>query len=373
MLVNTDCQSVLAILLVLAPVHRKLSACCFPSVLTVTSPVPNARTKTMSLSIRSLLYGIFCTIAVSPLHSGALHDPMILPTDPHLPTTHLFYQGIVLSRAFSARNALIAENAAQNNHVPTHWNAHGPTEPPPIKNPNGTLLVPRENATLVTLARNSDLWPLARSVRSVEDRFNRRFGYDWVFLNDEAFTSEFREVISSLVSGRAFFGRVPREHWSYPAWIDRSKAAGAREQAVRGGVMHGGSESYRHMCRFFSGFFFDHPLLSPYKYYWRVEPETEYFCEAREDPFRVLRERGAKYGFNVALRELDDTVPGLWESVKGFVKERPELLAEDNLLAFASEDGGASYSGCHFVSLIPYAPGHRPATRSRPSLPTIVL
>lgn len=32
-----------------------------------------------------------------------------------------------------------------------------------------------------------------------------------------------------------------------------------------------GSVSYRNMCRFNSGFFFKHPLMEQYQWYWRVE------------------------------------------------------------------------------------------------------
>lgn len=51
----------------------------------------------------------------------------------------------------------------------------------------------REKATFVTLVRNRDLYSLAESIKSVEDRFNSKFNYDWVFLNDEEFTEEFKK------------------------------------------------------------------------------------------------------------------------------------------------------------------------------------
>jgi len=42
------------------------------------------------------------------------------------------------------------------------------------------------------LARNSDLEGAVRSVRELEDRFNRQFGYPYVFLNEEPFTDNFK-------------------------------------------------------------------------------------------------------------------------------------------------------------------------------------
>ena len=49
----------------------------------------------------------------------------------------------------------------------------------------------RANATLLMLARNSDLEGVIQSVREIEDRFNKKYGYPWVFLNEVAFTEEF--------------------------------------------------------------------------------------------------------------------------------------------------------------------------------------
>ena len=104
------------------------------------------------------------------------------------------------------------------------------------------------------MARNSDLYSLAESIRHVEDRFNKKFHYDWVFLNDEEFNDEFKETVGSLVSGNTKFGLIQKEHWSYPPWIDQEKATLVREQMREKKIIYGHSESYRHMCRFESGF-----------------------------------------------------------------------------------------------------------------------
>lgn len=59
---------------------------------------------------------------------------------------------------------------------------------PEIYEPEG-----KENATFIFLARNSDLDGVLKSMRSVEKHFNERFGYPWIFLNEEEFTDEFKE------------------------------------------------------------------------------------------------------------------------------------------------------------------------------------
>jgi glycosyl transferase family 15 (putative glycolipid 2-alpha-mannosyltransferase) len=48
------------------------------------------------------------------------------------------------------------------------------------------------NATLFMLARNSEVDNAVNSVLEVEDRFNRKYGYPWVFLNEEPFSDDFK-------------------------------------------------------------------------------------------------------------------------------------------------------------------------------------
>jgi hypothetical protein len=59
---------------------------------------------------------------------------------------------------------------------------------------------PRENATLVMLASNSDVNSVVRSVYELEDRFNSKYNYPWIFLNNEQFSDEFKSYASVLFS-----------------------------------------------------------------------------------------------------------------------------------------------------------------------------
>ncbi|GAB7362664.1 hypothetical protein MBLNU230_g2973t1 [Neophaeotheca triangularis] len=208
----------------------------------------------------------------------------------------------------------------------------------------------RMNATFVTLARNSDVWEISRSIRQVEDRFNHRFNYDWVFLNDAEFDETFKSVTTSLTSGRARYGKIDSEHWGFPSFIDQDKAARVREDMHERKIIYGDSVSYRHMCRYESGFFFRHPLMLEYEWYWRVEPSIELYCDIGYDTFKFMAEHGKKYSFVLSLYEYVETIPTLWDSVKTFMKKHPEHLAPDNSMAFLSDDGGETYNHCHFWS-----------------------
>lgn len=72
---------------------------------------------------------------------------------------------------------------------------HDHESPMPIDIPE-TLELPalerRANATFVLLARNKDIEGVVQSVQSVEDRFNHKYNYPWVLLNEEPFTPEFK-------------------------------------------------------------------------------------------------------------------------------------------------------------------------------------
>ncbi|KAI0054088.1 glycosyltransferase family 15 protein [Auriscalpium vulgare] len=133
------------------------------------------------------------------------------------------------------------------------------------------------------------------SVQQMEDRFNRRHGYPWVFLNDEPFTDTFKGHLRALTDAPMFFGLVPEEHWVQPEWIDEERAARLRKSMAMDtlhAVPYAGSVSYRNMCRFNSG----HELLRPYKYYWRVEPGVSYFCDLDYDPFLFMQTQNKAYG-----------------------------------------------------------------------------
>ncbi|KAI6022688.1 glycosyltransferase family 15 protein [Pisolithus marmoratus] len=206
----------------------------------------------------------------------------------------------------------------------------------------------KANATFVMLVRNTDGPGIMNSMKQIEDRFNKKFQYPYVFLNDKPFTENFKKYISQLTDAPVEFGLIPPEHWKQPEWIDEQKAAAAREDMVRNNVIYGGA--YRNMCRFNSGFFYRQELLQKYRYYWRVEPDVKYFCDIDYDPFLLMQDQNKVYGFTISLYEYETTIPTLWSSVKEFLNENPDLLPADNALPFISDDGGLTYNRCHFWS-----------------------
>jgi hypothetical protein len=46
--------------------------------------------------------------------------------------------------------------------------------------------------TYLSVARNGDLNGIVSSMKQMEDRFNKKFNYPYVFLNEEPFSEEFK-------------------------------------------------------------------------------------------------------------------------------------------------------------------------------------
>ncbi|KAG1125306.1 hypothetical protein G6F42_008830 [Rhizopus arrhizus] len=207
-------------------------------------------------------------------------------------------------------------------------------------------VVKREKAVIVILVRNNELNPMRRTLREFEDRFNRKFNYPYVFLNDEPFSDEFKQSISALTKAEIEFGLVPQEMWSVPGHVNETLMHHQLDDYASRNVMYGGSLSYRHMCRFNSGFFYRHPLLEKYDYYWRVEPGVHFYCDLDYDPFRYMKENGKEYGFTITLKEIPETIPTLWEHTLKFAHEKQ--LNTTLLRFFGSPEGG--YNLCHYWS-----------------------
>ncbi|KAG0669250.1 alpha-1,2-mannosyltransferase (Kre5) [Maudiozyma exigua] len=176
----------------------------------------------------------------------------------------------------------------------------------------------KQNATFVMLARNKELQDVISTLESIESHFNQWFHYPYTFLNDEPFTEEFMNEIRNLVSSNVSFGQLSPEAWhltdSY-SLKQNLDLQGDRD------ILYGDIPSYHKMCRFYSGFFFRHELVSQYEWYWRIEPEVEFHCDLTYDPFLEMNRSGKKYGFTVIIPELPNTIPTLFRKTLSFIKQ----------------------------------------------------
>lgn len=176
----------------------------------------------------------------------------------------------------------------------------------------------RANAALVMLVRNKELDGALKTVASVERKFNRWFRYPIVFLNDEPWTDEFKNAMTAAVSGEVSFEVIPSEQWTFPAWMDRDAARASIKSQGRWMIKFAGLESYHHMCRFYSGKFYTLEALRQYKWYWRIEPGVEFYCDITYDPFLEMEKRGKVYGHTIAVPEGPRTCPSLFRQMSDY-------------------------------------------------------
>lgn len=76
--------------------------------------------------------------------------------------------------------------------------------------------------------------------------------------------------------------------------------------------------------RFFSGMIFRHPALSSYKYYMRLDDDSFFLCNVSKDPFSLMRQKKAKYGWIVEFFE-SPAISGetLWNATKKVIVDFP--------------------------------------------------
>ncbi len=210
------------------------------------------------------------------------------------------------------------------------------------------LIKSKENAVILILCRNSDMGGIISSIENFEKRFNNKFKYPYVFLNDQEFTEEFKKKLTDVCKNRVAFGKVDDEIWQMPKNIDINLAKKNWQEMKLKGVPYADVQSYHNMCRFFSRSFYKHPLLQSYDYYWRIEPDVSFHCDITEDPFILMRTKNIEYGFVILIKEFMDSIPSLFSNTIDFLSKNRNFIKPGNYFNFMFEDG--KYNGCHFWS-----------------------
>ncbi|KAI8879411.1 glycosyltransferase family 15 protein [Backusella circina FSU 941] len=208
-------------------------------------------------------------------------------------------------------------------------------------------------AAFVILAQNDNLQGIRLSMRQMEDRFNRKFGYPYVFLSHEELSDEFKERVTDLTKAKVLFGKIEPDMWGYPAYINQTYAAECRDEMEKKKPTSGVSEVHQHMSRFQSGYFFRHPLLDDFEYYWRIDPTIEYFCDIDYDVFQMMKDNDYKYGWTMSLTEYPESFGTLWEVVLEFMKKYPHYInmeKKNSLASWLTDDDFLNYNGCQFYS-----------------------
>lgn len=215
-----------------------------------------------------------------------------------------------------------------------------------------------ENAAFVSLVRNSEVRGIVSTIKSIEQTFNHKYNYPYVFLNDKPFSERFKKSISKLTKAEVYFETIEPELWDKPGNIDPKIEKEGIRKLKQKGVGYASKLSYHNMCRFYSKNFFNTPILKNFRYYWRIEPNTKYFCDIDYDVFKFMKENDKIYGFVLALYDSPDSIETLWPTTLEFLSKNPSFLHPNSASIFLTENIqnpdvtaiANNYSTCHFWS-----------------------
>eukprot|EP01135_Chromosphaera_perkinsii_P002531 Nk52_evm47s224 gene=Nk52_evmTU47s224 len=186
----------------------------------------------------------------------------------------------------------------------------------------------KTNGVIVVLTQESRLSRILPTIQNFEEKFNKMYGYPYVFLNDVEFSPEYKRKVRQETNSRVVFAVIPPKFWAVPKWVKRDKILdGMLEMHRRDrGVPYWNSLSYRQMCRFQSGFIFRMDVLKPYDYFWRLDDDVHYFCQMNYDPIEFLQARGKVYGFGMAMYEYKESVRSLPKTIGSFIIENSKFF-----------------------------------------------
>lgn len=217
----------------------------------------------------------------------------------------------------------------------------------------------RANATLLVLVRNRELNKVADTVNQIEKHFNSKFNYPYVFLNNNLFSPRFESLMRQVLPERElYFETIDGEIWNKPKGLSSLRLKLGQEFLVEEGIGYASKESYHNMCRYYSGHFYNHPRLQKFKWYWRFEPGTNYYCDIDYDVFQFMEDHNKTYGFTISVYDAHQSVKSLWTTTMDYVKLHPDSVHPNAATDFLTENlmhpektlFTKGYSTCHFWS-----------------------
>ncbi|QPH10639.1 hypothetical protein C2857_002035 [Epichloe festucae Fl1] len=186
-------------------------------------------------------------------------------------------------------------------------------------------------AALVTLAHEDDLEPLLSSMSQLEDSFNNRYKYDWVFFGIDVLSDKFRQLTSNATTATCIY-EVARQNDVEPrrfnnichSETESTQTFPHTPSSTRGDLLEP-LQSIRQIQRWNNGPFAREKRLQTYDWFWRIEPGAQFTHDVEFDVFQFMRDHNIAYGSNRAsLGPIHLT--SLSQDVKRFLEKHPDLL-----------------------------------------------
>ncbi|KAL3962860.1 hypothetical protein ACCO45_004383 [Purpureocillium lilacinum] len=138
-------------------------------------------------------------------------------------------------------------------------------------------------AVFVALAHEQDLEPVLSSIYHLEDTFNNRYRYGWVFFSTAPLSDEFRRRTSNATAAVCMYEVVQDDDLKDPGPV--SNGDDKRDAALPGRLRH-----------WKAGRFANEKRLRDYDWFWRIEPGAQFVHDLPFDIFRLMRDHGIAYG-----------------------------------------------------------------------------
>lgn len=229
-----------------------------------------------------------------------------------------------------------------------------------IRPPQDVTTYKHENATIMALVRNNEIGKIGKTMRAFEKNFNHKFRYPYTFLNDEPFTERFKEKVRTFTQAPCNFVQISKEAWNKPESIDLNTEKEAMDRLEKLNVAYAKKQSYHNMCRFYSGTFYNLPEMQQYKYYWRIEPNVQFFSDINYDVFKYLSGTRKIYGFTINLYDIDESVETLFPETLAYLNtgDNHKYVHENGAFQWITENQqipkkakvANGFSTCHFWS-----------------------
>lgn len=134
----------------------------------------------------------------------------------------------------------------------------------------------RPKAAFVSLAHEHDLPAVLSSMSQLEETFNHRYHYHWVFFSTQPLSEEFRRQTSNATGAICIYEVISEHNLASSRYAKPSSASNAMPADSTSGedVSEGGQSTsfLGQKSRWNSGPFASEKRLRDYDWFWRIEP-----------------------------------------------------------------------------------------------------
>ncbi|KAL7941384.1 glycosyltransferase family 15 protein [Trichoderma barbatum] len=200
----------------------------------------------------------------------------------------------------------------------------------------------RPRAAFVSLAHEYDLPALISSISQLEETFNHRYQYHWIFFSTQPLSEEFRQQTSNATGAVCLYEVISEDNLASPKQklaFNTLPLDPIGDEHVS--VVDRQTPFLGQISRWNSGPFASEKRLRDYDWIWRIEPGAQFTHDTTFDVFRFMRDHEIAYGFNEALLDKDE-IRTHSQPVMSFIDKHPDLLHADADLSWLLGSNGGS-------------------------------